>query len=308
MNAQTELWREQSRHVLIIGPNRSGTTWLNQLLQAHREICGINKGETMLFRSLTEIWRDFSVADDSDQHLVSIALGRRVRSFCDELIDGAQARSSRPEALFFVEKTAGTALELPMLRYVFPDAWYIHILRDGRDVVRSMRRRGYMTSNDLANSYYWAQQENFAEKCLAQIDRVINIRYEDLHDDPLREICAIYARLGLDQYPGLAREIRNRCAEPVALYTREGSVGSGKWRRDVSRWRLASMYAGASDQLVKYGYISEHELAYWYRRPEYWLAVIRRALIRRGIASRSAVRLFRLAMQLTGGRKSCGMS
>jgi hypothetical protein len=299
MSTQTESSPRQNRLIVIIGPGRSGTTWLNQLMQAHREICGIDQGETTLFWSLTELWRDSIAKDKSGLERTPAALARHIREFCDELIDRALARSSRPGALFFVEKTPSTSAALPMLRYVFPDAWYIHIVRDGRDVARSMRRhRRFEPRSDLVNSYYWSAQENYSEKYLAGFDKVIHVRYENLHDDPVGELLEIYMRLGLERYPGLAREIAKRCAEPVALYTRETSVGYGKWRRDVNRWRLASMYAGAGDRLLKSGYVDQRELSYWHRQPEYWIAVIRRAAISWGIASRTALDLFRTSVQL----------
>lgn len=298
MSTECQPLTKHGRLVVIIGTNRSGTTWLNQLMQAHREICGLDRGETALFLALMPMWRNVHTAHDLGRDSASIALARPVRSFCDELIDGAQERSSRPDAKFFIEKTPRVAVALPMLRYVYPDAWYIRIVRDGRDVARSWRRRGYETSSDLANSYFWARHEDLVEGFLANFDKVINIRYEDLHADPLGEILAIYARLGLSLYPGLVYEIGNRCAELVALHAHESSVGSGKWRRDVSRWRLASIYVGAGDRLLKHGYVDAGELARWRRRPAYWLAAVRRALIRRGVASRSAVRVFRFATQL----------
>jgi hypothetical protein len=293
MNTPARVSNDQRQLIVIVGPNRSGTTWLNQLLQAHREICGVDRGETRIFSSLNHIWRNFCI-EDTDRDQVRTALAGPMRSFCDELLDGAQARSARPNALFFVEKTPGTALHLPMLRYLYPDAWYVHIFRDGRDVVRSMQRHRYAVRDEMVNSYCWARQEHYAEKFLAGFERVIHIRYEDLHRDPLSEVLAVYERLGLSRYPGLAREIVNRSSEAVALYSRESSVGTGKWRRDVTRRRLAVMYVGSGDQLVRYGYLDARELAYWNQRPEYWLAVIRRELIKLGIASRPAVRLFRI--------------
>jgi hypothetical protein len=294
MNTQARISHDQRQLLVIVGPNRSGTTWLNQLLQAHREICGVDRGETRLFLSIDHIWRNFSMEGSSDRESIRTMLAGPMRSFCDELLDGARARSARPHALFFVEKTPGTALFLPMLRYLYPDAWYIHIFRDGRDVIRSMQRHGYAMRNELVNSYSWARQEYYAEKFLAGFERVIHIRYEDLHSDPLGVVLAIYEQLGLSRYPGLVSEIANRSCEAVALYSHESSVGTGKWRRDVTRRRLAVMYVGLGDQLVKYGYLDARELAHWHWRPEYWLAIMRRELIRCGIASKPAVRLFRI--------------
>jgi hypothetical protein len=283
--------------VIVIGTNRSGTTWLNQLLQAHREVSGIDQGETTLFQSLAGLWSQATRASAAGSSPPAPAAA--VRAFCDDLAATARCRSSRPSARYFVEKTPGTAVALPMLRQVYPDAWYIHIFRDGRDVVRSMRRRhGYATKSDFVNSYYWAQHERCAGTQLRDFDRVITVRYEDLHDDPIKEILAVYDRLGLDRYTGLVREIGRRCGQPVARFTQESSVGSGKWRRDVSRRRLALMYAGAGEQLHRYGYLDAAEFARWRRRPEYLVAVARRWLIKRGAASRGATRVFGIAGQM----------
>jgi hypothetical protein len=277
----------RDRLVVVIGTNRSGTTWLSTLLQAHREVGGTNDHETELFSALAGIWRT-AIA----QGFPADPLAAHLRTFCDEILGHARQDSPRPLARFFVEKTPGTAFYLPYVRLLYPDAWFVRIVRDGRDVARSMRRRNYGTRSDLANIHRWARHEEAADRNLAGVSRVITVRYEDLYTHTVQQLMGLYSWLGLTAYPGLIREIARRSARQVAPFSKESSVGPGKWRTDVSRRRLGLMYAGADKTLKQHGYISDAELDRWHRRPEYWAGVGRRKLMERGIATHAAVRVF----------------
>jgi hypothetical protein len=277
----------RDRLVIVIGTNRSGTTWLSTLLQAHRQISGTDDGETELFPALAEIWRT-AIA----QGFPSDLLAAQLRTFCDEILGHAQQDSSRAGARFFVEKTPGTAFFLPYVRLLYPDAWFVRIVRDGRDVARSMRRRGYGTRSDLANASMWAWHEAVADQNLEGVSRVITIRYEDLYTRTAQQLLRLYAWLGLETYPGLIREIARRSAQQVAPFSKEKSVGPGKWRTDVSRRRLGQMYAGAGQTLVRHGYLSATELGRWQHRPEYWAGASHRRLIERGMAPYATVQIF----------------
>lgn len=277
----------RDRLVIVIGTNRSGTTWLSTLLQAHRQIGGADDGETELFAALAQTWRTATA-----RGFPANALAGHLRAFCDEVLACAQQDSARPTARFFVEKTPGTAFQLPYVRLIYPDAWFIRIVRDGRDVARSMRRRDYGTRSDLANIHMWALHEATADRNLADISRVMTIRYEDLYAGTVQSLMSVYSSLGLEVYPGLIRELARRAARQVAPFSKESSVGPGKWRTDVSRRRLGQMYAGAGETLVQHGYLSAAELDRWHRRPEYWIGAGCRRLMERGIATRAAVAIF----------------
>jgi hypothetical protein len=280
------------RVVLVLGTNRSGTTWLHRLLLAHRDIAGVET-ETLLLQSLAGLWHTALTGDSGTGPLLPVTeLAEYSRNFCDELITSALRASGRPAARYFAEKTASTALHLPWVKLVFPDAWYIRIVRDGRDVARSMRLRDYGSCSDLFNIQCWARHENMADAYLRGVHRVIDVRYEALFADPLTEMLRIYGALGLSHYDGLVRDVARRSRTAVARYNREASVGTGKWRSDVSRRRLGLMYASAGMDLRQRGYLSAGELQYWQRRPEYWLGLARRSLLRAGLGSRTAVWLF----------------
>jgi hypothetical protein len=277
----------RDRLVVVIGTNRSGTTWLSTLLQAHRQVTGTDERETDLFDALAKIWRTAAA-----QGFPADQLAPQMRTFCDEILGHAWQDSPRPGARFFVEKTPGNAFFLPYARLMYPDAWFVRIVRDGRDVARSMRRRDYGTRSDLANIHMWARHEAVADRNLAGVSRVITVRYEELHAHTVQQLMSVYSWLGLEAYPGLIREIARQSARQVAPFSKESSVGPGKWRTDVSRRRLGLMYAGAGETLKRHGYISATELERWQRRPEYWAGAWRRKLLEWGIATPAAAKVF----------------
>src|SRR4051812_41977208 len=78
-----------------------------------------------------------SGGDGLSQYVDGAAFDAAVRKFCDRLIDGAVLRHN-PSALAFVEKTPRHALMLHRVQHVYPDVHVVHIVRDGRDVARSL--------------------------------------------------------------------------------------------------------------------------------------------------------------------------
>ena len=282
-----ELSPLEGRLVVVIGTNRSGTSWLRQLLLAHRGICGAagdisQNCETGLFGSLASLWR--IMLDPSGCWVAAnISPGEvapYVRRYCDALFLHAMRQSNRPHADFFVEKTPGDGLNLPWLKLIYPDAWLVRIVRDGRDVARSMRLRNYGTQSDFVNIKYWARHETLVTHYLRDVPRSVTVRYEKLACDPVRETCRIYEFLGLSAYEGLADQIAARSAIRTAMYTGEVSTGPAKWRADVSRRRLAQMYGSCWQELASYGYVQPqdlHAVKWW---PEFWLGCARRRLSR----------------------------
>jgi hypothetical protein len=79
------------------------------------------------------------------------------------------------------------------LRFLWPDARYIHLVRDPRDVARSVVQKGW-AGNIYQASEFWIQAENCWDSLVPHLssDRAIEIHYEDLvlHTHPvLSKIC-----------------------------------------------------------------------------------------------------------------------
>jgi hypothetical protein len=128
----------------------------------------------------------------------------------------------RFERPWFVEKTPTNAYCFRLLAERFPDLPLVHILRDGRDVAASLRRRG-VTLFEAGSRWLY---DTLAARAAARSPRYLELRYEDLVRDPDATVGRAAAHLGLERVAGgLAGS-----AAPVATYDDD-------WNRKVpQRW------------------------------------------------------------------------
>jgi hypothetical protein len=98
----------------------------------------------------------------------------------------------------WAEKDPTYTLHLGFIEELFPDALYVHLLRDGHDVVASFRDRwGYPSAARAARSE-WARYVEAARTLGRRLDasRFLEIRYERLVADPETEGRRLFAFLG----------------------------------------------------------------------------------------------------------------
>lgn len=133
--------------VVILGAGRSGT---NALRDA---ITGLPGFETWPCDEINPIWRHGNISWPDDEIPPSQANGPKgsIRRSFQRIW-----RSSNKPA-FVVEKTCANTLRVPFVDAVIPEAKYIHIIRDGVDVVASAQKR-WRGEMELASlPYYWAK-------------------------------------------------------------------------------------------------------------------------------------------------------
>ena len=186
------------RHVVVIGAARSGTKLLRDALA---EATGAGK----VPYDIGYVWRvdnesepdDLVQADSVDERSL-----RFIRRFVNRYASGD------PPAV--IEKTVGNALRVPLVARAFPDAVYIHLIRDGVDVVESARRQ-WKAPSDLR--YMIAKARHFPLRLLPRYgvkhlmslihrstgsDRRVGSwgpRYPGIDDDLLhRELIVVCAR------------------------------------------------------------------------------------------------------------------
>jgi hypothetical protein len=130
------------KHVFIVGCPRSGTSWLQLLLAQHPTVATTQ--ETHLFnhylRPLGQGWERLKSWPS--------AIGMRVMFTDDEFyaLCGGFARSvlqriadGNPTATVVLEKTPDHVRMAPFILRLLPDAYFIHLIRDPRSVVSSLR-------------------------------------------------------------------------------------------------------------------------------------------------------------------------
>lgn len=113
--------------IVMIGAARSGTKIVRDLLAEHPDVDCVPYDVNYIWRMGNE--------DVPHDEMTPDMVTPEVR---DKIIRNLEAWWKG--APFFLEKTVSTCLRVPFAYAVFPEAKYIHLLRDGRDVVESVQR------------------------------------------------------------------------------------------------------------------------------------------------------------------------
>jgi hypothetical protein len=123
------------KHVVIIGAARSGTKVLRDALAAAT-------GAGCVPYDIGYVWR-IGNEDLPDDVIQPERIPQRSQRFIRKFVDRYAAGD--PPAV--IEKTVGNTLRVPAVSAVFPDAVFIHLIRDGIDVIESTRRQ-WTTATD----------------------------------------------------------------------------------------------------------------------------------------------------------------
>ncbi len=179
--------------IFVIGSPRSGTTLLRLMLDSHPRIsCG---EETHFLR-------------DAGGHRGPPLAARGQRTACPATggwdASATCTATSRPRCwrpsgkARWAEKDPTYTLHLEFIEELFPDALYVHLLRDGHDVVASFRDRwGYRSAARAARTE-WARYVQAARPSASAsgTSRFLEVRYERLVADPEPESRRLFAFLG----------------------------------------------------------------------------------------------------------------
>jgi hypothetical protein len=117
---------------------------------------------------------------------------RSLAKIVDELYR-AYARRHQPNARRWGDKTPANVYHLPRIHAVFPNAAYLHMLRDGRDVVASYLDAGFYDSAEDA-SQRWLESVDLVREFGRRLpkNRYLEVRYESLVRNPepvIRQVC-----------------------------------------------------------------------------------------------------------------------
>lgn len=228
--------------VFVVGFPRSGTTLLEQMLDAHPRLQSMDERPFfhMLARQL----------ENSTGVRVPQDLGKLSQSDCDELRKGylihACGKVPRRWEAQLVDKNPMNMLWLPMIYRLFPEAKFILAVRHPCDVLLSCYMQNFMATTlgaSCANLETLATAYNEAmSHWLYHVDlfglRVFVSRYEDLVADPVLQTRRIADHLGLedaDAMLGFDRRAREKEFIATPSYTQViepiNTRGIGRWQR-----------------------------------------------------------------------------
>jgi hypothetical protein len=256
--------------VFIVGCARSGTTWLQKVLSQSPYVA--TGPETHLFssylRSLEDTWHKRKGTRVGLSHLMTEdELVEWMRGF-SELCLGRIA-DARAGAKIVVEKTPKHGEYAAKILRLFPAAFFIHIIRDPRAVVPSLRAASRSwgsswTSSRLADgSQKWREDVTSARRAASLTERYTEVRYESLHTDGAGEIARLFAWLEepvsdeeAEAYVAASAfdKVRTAGAEQDIdqQFFRRGEVDS--WRRELSGSDIALIERLTRKQMAALGY------------------------------------------------------
>jgi hypothetical protein len=291
--------REQRREPapFVVGVNRSGTTLLRMMLDAHplltippethfipEVIRRANHENTRrrLIRSITKHprWGDFGL-DEGEfraraKEIRPLTAAGAIRCFYELYAE----QQGKPR---WGDKTPRYMRAMPRISRALPEARFIHLIRDGRDVALSQRER-VIDDEDVtmaAMAERWQRRIAAAREGAAEVRPGIymEVRYEDLVGDTettLREICDFvglefdpamldYHRRAGDRLAemnrdldnadnGVVRTADNRLAAHALTTEPPTTNRCGRWRTEMTAAEIAEFERVAGAMLDDLGY------------------------------------------------------
>lgn len=179
----------------VVGMNRSGTTLLRMMLDAHPELAippethfvpdvikacrrrGATPDVALAAMKSHREWGDFEFSDEEMlERLRSrrrLDAGEAVRAFYEAYAE----RERKPR---WGEKTPRYVGQMTRIQSALPEARFIHVVRDGRDVALSVLDRTVrdITAADVAER--WRRKIEKARAAAPRLRHYIEVRYEDL--------------------------------------------------------------------------------------------------------------------------------
>ena len=205
-------------------------------------------------------WNSFLREFVSRQELAEL-----VRDLCDGVLLPMRERV-KPEARIVLEKTpassADVAVEMARKLEVYPDARYLHVIRDGRAVAASLMRMPWAGDRSAAGgARTWRRSVEGIRAALAGDDaRYRELRYEALLADPEGELRGILEWLGLDATDAYLAEALVDSDVAYAPSDATGQVAPERWRQTLTEDDLAAIQRDAGALLAKLGYITPAEV------------------------------------------------
>jgi Sulfotransferase family len=247
------------RVVFVVGCRRSGTNWLQRILTAHPHVVGMPSEGYLFSGALSKVAERFQHGNPGSPKTGKMFMSREgmldaMRDFADRVFSENLERLGS-DARYLVERTPWHVYDLELIGEVYPDARVIHIIRDGRDVARSLVSQAWGPQRLEDAAEEWRSSVTAgrdAGQALGQ--RYLEVRYEALLDSPERGIQRLYDWLGLDTDDGVLARALAEARSEFNVDPRAPVVASGKWRDAFSASEMNAFERVAGELLAELGY------------------------------------------------------
>jgi hypothetical protein len=249
----------ESRTVFVVGSPRSGTSLIQSVLAAHSQLFSI-PGETGLFTHQNIFARRHFGLSWAENRALLLA-SRDVVDFFDR---GVRLLESRNDNRTFVEKTPQHVLRLEFLSRRFPNARFVHVVRDGRDCFASAKTHAGIPQATSARRFarYWTRCVEVPLRMDGN-PRLLTIRYEDFVRTSAPELARVMGFLNLEleerqlDPEWFGSHKRGHRDEFRLLRSPVSERRVGRWRTELSTAERRDFERRARRPLAAYGYLQE---------------------------------------------------
>jgi hypothetical protein len=268
--------------VFVVGVPRSGTTWVQRMLAMHPEAWGLL--ETYMFSRRAGLGALLDSApapeDGAEFDLPPPGLGRIFDR--DGLVAELRAIALRwlaqgsDGSRFVIEKSPWHLSDLDVIAEILPEARFVHVMRDGRDVAvsvvaarsswsRTDQRSPTGTVREVAGLWAGAMRQRETAAALLG-ERVLEVRFEDMKADPARECSRLFAHCGMPHDESLVAQV----VESTEFGSQDRPQGEesplragqiGQWRERLGVRDAWSFERRAGEALAEAGY--EPDRRWW---------------------------------------------
>ena len=242
-----------SRLVFVVGFPRSGTYWLQRVISAHRDIAAVPNETHIFSRVVAPFVEQFhhgarSSPSSSGIYIDRTVLMDHVRRLCDDVL----APHMTPGARLLSERSPWHVRHMDLIGEVYPGARFVHIVRDPRDVARSMVSHDWGPDSLEEAAAQWVESVELARA--ATVDHCLQVRYEDLLSDVAGGSQAIYEWLGLDASPDRVEDAVRDAAVHVNRDPAGSGIGTAKWQDLLDPRDVEAVENVAGDLMAELGY------------------------------------------------------
>lgn len=275
---------QSHRPVFVLGCPRSGTTLLQQMLHSHRRLAVPSEtrfvhaayARRLRFGDLrAEANRralgEWITAGDGTKFDV---LGLDPVAVVDDIVHGPPTLGSALAAVFrryarehgkarWGDKRPSYFRKVPMLLRMFPDAQFVHLVRDGRDAVSSLARMPWYDGDVFSAALTWREAVDTGSRLARRLGpgRYVEMRYEDLVAEPERSLVALCGFLE-EEYDEAMAEPHHHARRTVPaerrwhLRTHEAvnDRNVGAWAARMEPWEADLVEHVLADRLRRHGY------------------------------------------------------
>jgi len=223
--------------VFIAGMPRSGTSLIDQIVDAHAQAGGVGetKGIEAFAKQLEQAWKPDLPAPDCFGTMRDGAFQAAAQSYL------AMCGTLAPGAMRVVNKALSNNRMIGVIARLFPRSRIIHALRDPRDVAVSCFMGGFnnatypWTTRIDWIAAAWAQSERLMQHWKRETDLpILDVRYEDVVTNPDTEFPRFIQFLGLPWDEGCTRFHESRRTVRTLSYDQ---VNRPLYATSVNRWQ-----------------------------------------------------------------------